>query len=301
MKNTLLFSMLSLICTVVTGQQVADSSFSSPNPRPRYALTAGPVVTIDAAHGNFHTLDGRYYAFGKVLQEDGYVLHSGNGRFTPETLKETKILVISNPLHPSNLDSWELPTPSAFSADEIEAVKAWVSEGGRLFLIADHMPFAGAAHDLAKAFGFEYINGFAMDDRHRSSERFFRGNGSLRAHSITQGLLAGESVDTVVSFTGSAFRIPSGAEPIMELQHYTVLCPKVAWEFEEDTPWETGGPLYQGAVMEFGKGRLAMFGEAAMFSAQLAGPRRQPAGMNTPEAKENSQFLRNIVHWLDQE
>ena len=50
--------------------------------------------------------------------------------------------------------------------------------------------------------------------------------------------------------------------------------------------------------MKAGKGRVAIFGEAAMFSAQLAGPQKRPMGMNDPVAKQNPQFLLNIMHWL---
>ena len=32
-----------------------------------------------------------------------------------------------------------------FSYEEIDAVTQWVNDGGALFLIADHMPFPGAA------------------------------------------------------------------------------------------------------------------------------------------------------------
>jgi hypothetical protein len=35
-----------------------------------------------------------------------------------------------------------------------------------------------------------------------------------------------------------------------------------------------------------------------MFSAQLAGPNKQPMGMNAPEARENARFLLNAIHWL---
>jgi hypothetical protein len=51
-------------------------------------------------------------------------------------------------------------------------------------------------------------------------------------------------------------------------------------------------------VLAFGRGRVAVFGEAAMFSAQLAGPERRPMGMNAPEAPQNPRFLLNLVRWL---
>jgi hypothetical protein len=50
--------------------------------------------------------------------------------------------------------------------------------------------------------------------------------------------------------------------------------------------------------MKTGSGRFAIFGEAAMFSAQLAGLRRQKIGVNAPEASQNHQLLLNVMHWL---
>lgn len=69
--------------------------------------------------------------------------------------------MISNPLHERNIRDWSLPTPSAFTKEEIAALKNWVERGGSLLLIADHMPFPGAAGDLAKAFEVEFSNGYA--------------------------------------------------------------------------------------------------------------------------------------------
>ena len=44
--------------------------------------------------------------------------------------------------------------------------------------------------------------------------------------------------------------------------------------------------------------RVAVFGEAAMFSAQLGGPNRAPMGMNVPLAGQNARLALNIVRWL---
>ncbi|MBK9492349.1 MAG: hypothetical protein IPO07_28845 [Haliscomenobacter sp.] len=143
-------------------------------------------------------------------------------------------------------------------------------------------PFAGAAQDLGKAFGIEFLNSFAMDNRQRVMEYFYKSNKTLQEHPITMG------VDTIVTFTGSAFKIPPTAKPILRLnQTYTVLMPEIAWQFEDKTPYVSGAGLCQLAALEFGKGRVFVSGEAAMFTAQLGGPNRIPTGMNVPNAKEN--------------
>jgi hypothetical protein len=41
-----------------------------------------------------------------------------------------------------------------------------------------------------------------------------------------------------------------------------------------------------------------VFGEAAMLTAQLAGPQRVPVGMNAPEAAHHSRLVLNTVRWL---
>ena len=55
----------------------------------------------------------------------------------------------------------------------------------------------------------------------------------------------------------------------------------------------------QGAVLILGQGRVAVFGEAAMFSAQIV-PRNPPfrAGFNAPGAEQNKQFILNVLRWL---
>ena len=55
---------------------------------------------------------------------------------------------------------------------------------------------------------------------------------------------------------------------------------------------------HQGGLLKAGKGRVAVFGEAAMFTAQRAGPTERPMGMNAPVAKQNYRLLLNVMHWL---
>ncbi|HEX6370632.1 MAG TPA: DUF4350 domain-containing protein [Longimicrobium sp.] len=282
-------------------QQVADSAFAPSIAQPAFAEGAGPLVLVDEAHTNFHTTDGRYYAFARLLRRDGYVVRGVRTPFTRQALADARVLVIANALHASNDQNWTLPTPSAFSPEEIAAVEAWVRDGGSLLLIADHMPFPGAAADLAAAFGVVMGNGFAYDSTEGESKmRFARGDGSLADHPVTRGRGDAERVDSVFAFTGQAFRVTApGAEPLMTLAPGSVLLlPEVAWQFSAATRRERVGGQQQGAVLRHGRGRVAVFGEAAMFSAQRAGPQRQPMGMNDPRAPQNVQFLLNVMHWL---
>jgi hypothetical protein len=290
-----------LLAVRARAQQVPDSSFAPAVARPAFAQGAGPLVLVDEAHTNFHTADGRYFAFAQLLRRDGYVVRGLHAPFTRQALGDARVLVIANALNARNDTSWALPTPSAFTVEEIAAVEAWVRDGGSLLLIADHMPFPGAAGDLAAAFGVAMGNGFAVDSTEQESTmRFARGDGSLADHPVTRGRNAAERVDSVFAFTGQAFRLTAAdADPLMTLGHGTVLLmPQVAWQFSAQTPRMPVAGQLQGAVLRHGRGRVAVFGEAAMFSAQLSGPQRRPMGMNNPTAPQNVQFLLNVMHWL---
>ena len=162
------------------------------------------------------------------------------------------------------------------------------------------MPFPGAVETLAAAFGIQVTDGFATDRSCAMDEIVFRrSDGSLADHPITNGKNRGQRVDSVRSFTGQAFRLTRPGRPLLILGPGTVvLLPSTAWRFSDTTPRIPAEGMLQGAVLSHGRGRVAMFGEAAMFSAQVSGPARRPMGMNAPHAGENPRFLLNLMHWL---
>ena len=283
-------------------RQYADTLYQPPIWQTAYDEDQGPVVFIDEGHHNFHTKDGRYRPFANLLERDGYQVQSYTGTFEMERLEKGKILVISNALHESNVSRWILPTPSAFSTEEIEVLKQWVHQGGSLFLIADHMPMAGGAEALAAAFGYTFYNGFASDTTKTGSDLFARATHTLTDCEITNGRSADERVDSIRSFTGQAFEAPQGAIPIIKCsEHWVSYQTDTAWQFNATTPVVAASEMFQGTYQEYGKGKLVLFGEAAMFSAQIAEVNGQKfkAGMNRENAPHNYQLLLNIIHWLD--
>ena len=297
----LLGAVLLAFASVAPAQQVSDPNFKPVISRPAYESGKGPVVAIDEAHYNFHTVDGRYQPFAELLRRDGYRVEGLAKPFSRESLEGVNILVISNALNKRNDDDWSLPTPSAFEPDEIAAVRAWIEGGGSLFLIADHMPFAGAATDLGRALGFEFSNGYARAGNRaegRVADIFDAANG-LKEGPVTRGRSDEEKVTQVATFTGSAFKPPKDATSILVFGAKAVsLETKQAPGITEGAPEVPIDGWCQGAIVRIGTGRVAVFGEAAMFSAQLAGPNQMPVGMNSPDAGQNHQMLLNVMHWL---
>lgn len=300
-----ILALLALLLLTACGQ-IPDKSFNPRISDPVYAVGQGPVVCLDEGHNNFHTLDNRFWAFGELLRRDGYVVESTKSKLTADVLRPCSILVIANAQLEGDWDTYPYPTPSAFTPEEIATVHNWVQEGGALLLIADHMPLAGVAQALAAAFKVEFNNGFALKGYEDESKRdaafdmqtIFRiQDFTLAQHAITEGRTPEETVSYVRSFTGQAFLAPEAAEPILILpQDFISLMPEKAWQFGPDTKRIPVGGWLQGAVMKYGAGRTAFFGEAAMFTAQLSD--LKPVGLNASQAEQNSQFVLNLMHWL---
>jgi hypothetical protein len=300
MNRPLLVLVAAMVSFSVQGQPMPDTEFKPPVERPAYPKGGGPIVMIDEAHYNWHTVTGRYLPFAELLRRDGYIVQASKSRFGKEALKRGNILVIANAVDERNKTNWFPPHPSAFADEEIAAVRAWVNEGGSLLLIADHLPWPAAADKLASAFGVHYSPGHALDEKTLADPMIFnRSDGSLAAHSITKGRSENERVDSVATFSGSAFRVDKGGEPLLIFGPGIVsFTPTNSWMFDAGSPRIPVTGWYQGAALRVGKGRAAFFGEAAMFSAQVEGPNREPFGMNAPAAKQNPQFVLNVLHWL---
>ena len=117
----------------------------------------GREVVIDAAHLNFHTEDGGYAPFAKLLRLDRYRVEPNREPFTASSLRGADVLVIANAMHKQSEADWvPLPNYSAFTDAEIAEVEAWVRLGGSLLLIADHMPLAGHAEGSQQLSEFDF-------------------------------------------------------------------------------------------------------------------------------------------------
>ncbi len=276
-------------------QQIADPNFNPHVERPAYTKNF-PRVLFDEAHNNFHTTTGRYKPFVDLIFHDGYHVAPNRKPFSKESLRTFKLLVIANATGAEEMDDEGADAP-AFTEEECQAVSDWVRNGGALLLIADHAPFGAAAQNLAKRFDVEMSKGFVFDVDHAELDNptrliFSRENKLLLDHPITQGRNDTERINRVQSFTGQALKGAQGTAALL-------LLAATANDQADPTGKEkkSVGGQAQGLAFRFGKGRVVMLGEATMLSAQVAGPKNSPMGMNVP-GNDNRQFALNIMHWL---
>ena len=282
-------------------QQVVDPAFDASVQSPAFSRGKGPLVAIDDGHQNFHTRTGNFAPFSALLENDGYRVIDIGAPFNDSVLSNVAVLVIANA--GSNDDaSWRLPTHSALARDEIESVTRWVRKGGSLLLVADHMPAAGAAAALARSFGIHFTNGYTYQRRPPGlrGDLFTLSDGLLRRHAVQRGRTTDEVIDTIMTFTGQAFQASRAVDTVMVFDRsaVTYLPSDAEADFDSTTATVYSGSWLHAVCFEEGAGRVAVFGEAGLFSAQLAGPQKHPMGMNHPSARQNRQLALNVMHWL---
>lgn len=282
----------------LSAQQVPDTTFVPAVLSKTKQLGANPIICIDSAHNNLHTLNGGFKPFARLMAANGFEFVGIDKVIVSTTmLTNCDIYVIVNPLHESNIGNWRLPNPSAFTANEILLINTWVKEGGNLFLVADHMPFAGAAFELAKSFGFQFSNGFANLSKSRNQPDYFTiENGRLNDHKLLNG-----EIESLTSFTGSGFIPPEGAEVIMKFKNGDVsLEPEIAWQFSDTTKTISLSNYAQGAIMKYGNGKISVFAEAAMFTAQIVTNQQGSfnIGFTSRIAPNNQLFAVQLMNYL---
>jgi hypothetical protein len=264
-----------------------------------------PRVVIDRAHHNAHTARGKYRPFATLLTMDGCDVISGKRGFSATSLAKTDVLVIVNASGgghtsiaginlPFSRDKRDTP---AFSDREIEAVRAWVEQGGSLLLIADHAPYGEACAAMAAAFGVKMYQGFTEIPNEKSDPmEFSRANGRLPDHPITAGRDSTDRVERVLTFTGQSLDGPEGAAILLALPANAVeYAPPPGPAEGRIEMQERPAGVAQGLAFEYGRGRVVVLGEAAMLTAQIY--RGERFGMNTPGC-DNQRFALHIVHWL---
>ncbi len=285
--------------TLLSAQQMADPDFVPKVARPAYTGQR-PVVGVDEAHFNFHTVGGRYKPFADLLRADGYEVLPFTEKFSKETLAKIKILVISNALGAQAMGSAAASNP-AFTPEECDAVRDWVRDGGSLLLIADHAPMGAANQVLADRFAVNMSKGYTGDPNHNVDSTSFllftSENKLLADHPITRGRDSSERLAKILTFTGQSLKGPAESAPILMLSDAAV---DVTSPGQPDSTQASAAGRNQGLAMPFGKGRVVVMGEAGFMSAQIVRRPERPVllmGMNRP-GYDNQQMVLNILHWL---
>jgi len=280
--NLFALVLVTAVASVALPQQQADPQFSTKVDKPAF-VSEHPVLLFDEAHHNFHTAGGRYKPFADLMNSDGFRVTPGTEKITPALLAGCNILVIANAPGRGGED------PSAFAADECQAVQDWVTSGGSLLVITDHPPFGAGSAQLAKGFGVDMSLAVTRDLENETDDvlHFEREKNQLGDHPIIKGRDASERVNRVLTFVGQSLKGAAGSTALLKLADTA---------FDEGPQGNVSAAgRAQGLALRHGKGRVVMMGEAAELTAQVVGNDR--FGMNVPGC-DNRQLALNIMHWL---
>jgi hypothetical protein len=288
---------------LTTELQRSDEDFNASVARPAY-LKRHPRVLFDNAHNNADTSNGLYRSFANLISSDGYEVVPNKESFSKRTLKGYEVLVTVNASGPqAQRDA------SAFSEEECDAVRDWVSSGGSLLLITDHAPFSVAVAELSKRFGVDLTKGYTIDTLRYNKEsddqtelEFTRDGGLVAEHPITRGRDPTERINRIITFTGTSLKGPDGSVAFLRLADTAmdVLPPDRTPVSPDDQPRDhrtvAAVGRAQGVALGFGRGRVVVLSEAAMLTAQTT-PGGLRFGMNV-SGTDNRQLALNIMHWL---
>lgn len=306
--KTLLLALSALALSILpvlaqSDRQQPDLAYAYANASPAWAAGAGPRIVLSTTESNY-VRRGSMDPFAQLAQGDGFVVEKQQGDLAGALAQDPAVLVIANPYLESFADQPAMTPPSAFSAAEIEAVRAWVEGGGSLLLLADHAPFGGGSSDLATAFGFTFLNGHAIEDRaaeagyNKVSIEFAPDRGLAAGHPITDGSTGRAKIARFQAFGGQAFIPAEGAQTLLTIpQGWSAVFTYRLSAERRTAPRIDASGMAQGAAMEYGNGRIAVFTEAGAFTAQVIdGVDR--FGFNTPEGRDNPEFILATLRWL---
>jgi len=300
-------SVLALACALILAVSPAsaqraqgrDPSWSFENAEPAWTAGAGPLVAFSRRHSGF-VANRSHEPLAQLAASDGMRTTVIDG-VEPG---EAKVLVLINNYRPDWREFPAMDPPSAFSDAEIDRVRNWVEGGGALLILADHAPLGGGASKLAAAFGFTFLNGHVAEDRSAEAGYahvnldFRPGSGLATNHPVTDGATGRKPIQKFHAFGGQAFIPAAGATTLLAIPQgwSAILAFDVHRNLGSELKIDASG-MAQGAAMEFGKGRVAIFGEAGGFSAQLM-PGDVRMGFNTAEGAENPEFVVALLRWL---
>src|SRR5260221_2011215 len=291
----------SLVVPLVFATQRGDAQPKPANTavtNPAYADAVHPKILFDEAHHNWHKSSARYKPFADLLKNDGYVVVANIRKITLEVLAGYDVFVCSNAFQ-SEPDSvtGRLPTSLAFTADECHALKQWARSGGSILLIADHEPAGNAVENLSDSLSVNMSKSYTVDPKNfdrlvfdASWIRYSPKNKNLGNHQIIQGRNDAERIKSAISFTGQSLKGPKHSIPILLLSDDAYDVVNIEDPGKASTVSAKG--RCQGLAMEFGRGRVVVWGEAAMLTTQNG-----EDGINYHDA-DNKQLVLNIVHWL---
>ena len=244
---------------ILVASALAGLSISAADPAPAFVL-------FDEAHGQRFRASGGgpldLSALSTVLASRGGTVRSGAQPFAAESLGRARVVILSGPFQP-------------LSAAEVESVAAWVDRGGALAVMIHVEP---PLRDLLHRFGVSVSNGVIREKQGviGGEPLNFRVS-RLKPHRVTAGL-GGFAVYGAWALLPTLSDISTVAET-----------GPMAWVDLNGNRKLDEGDVQQAFPLavagSHGRGRIAVFGDDAMFQNQFL-------------KGDNRRLAENLASWL---
>ncbi|MFW9972477.1 MAG: DUF4350 domain-containing protein, partial [Candidatus Odinarchaeota archaeon] len=247
-------------------------------------VVSGRVIFFDEAHLPLYSIGsnpaystvGGYSEFAEMLIAAGHIVQTidpGNV-IDASMLIGTDILVIT-------------ASHNAYTVAELDAIKIWVENGGRLLLITDWGSFGTYMDPLAARFGFNFANSVLHDSDEGvgtgiTSQVFYDGPNIL-PHPITIG------VSRVEMYAGDGLI----GVPIDEI-------PIIKTDTDGTATWDSGATAFNVSVLSLldggsiSAGRVCVIGDCSLWSSSDTD---DDGELNFYDS-DNEILAWNIINWL---
>lgn len=267
-----------------------DLEFRPRVPKAIY-INLHPKVCFDEGHNNLAVEYGFYDSVLNLIESDGYEVIRLKKRFTPDILKQCKIIYSTTVLGHPDIQEKEAGD-TAFDVEEIESIVKWVRKGGSLLLVTDHGAMARASSKLLKEFGIagsietvKYTK--AMIPVFADPGVFTLQGKELNENSpIILGRNFSERPKKVQFFRGQALKGPKKSIPFLFMPSEAQIGNQTKTQFNS-----------LGLATRFGRGRVVTIGDGSVFAAKIDIRNKEKTGLNRPD-NDNTMLALNVFRWL---
>ncbi|HUO06857.1 MAG TPA: DUF4350 domain-containing protein [Phycisphaerae bacterium] len=272
------------VTVLAAGALAAETQPANP------ALGAGKVVTLDEFFNHqekngkqFHyvwedTANSGFSKFGEVWKENGATVQKLHEAPTAEDLKKTSVYILVNPSTEKNAAGNQ---PNYIDEKSIDAIEAWVKDGGVLLMLANDKNNCEFEHynKLAERFGFTF-DGNLRNTAPRPADRPHAIFERERDHFPNHPLFAGLDRIYMKEITTITVKDPSTALLVVDKD------PK------ESDPKSGGVGEGKDVIMfaaKVGKGTVLAIGDPWIYNEYI--------DLNKPPV-DNRKGAVNLVQWL---
>jgi len=232
-------------------------------------------VVFDASHNTIYRITSGFSLFAEDLVDNGFAVSSMDN-FDADILQAAEVLVIS--IGDYHYDS--------YTSQEVDAIEAFVSSGGGLFILSDFVQHGNVTDPVNERFGFVRNKTsilYDSDDFNAASSGYaviYDGSENIMEHPIT------ENVSILETWSGTGLdSYPSNGVPLIVTDSDGT---------STYDSWIPADGVVFAAAATYDQGRVVFIGDTGLFTDADIDIDGTDAYFDT----DSEYFARNTIRWL---